>query len=132
MCVILFVCVCNIYCISTYELVVKSLCNYCRWNSYRATKRSLEDKVHYRSIMIDCLCTIPHGVYIFMHTCIVMTSTLQIFFQVHGNKRHIRMLLVARVQIQHEVRNQATIMIIMCQCLSSFQMRMVERKCHPA
>ena len=115
----------HIYCISTYELVIKSLYNYCRWSSYRATKRSLEDKVRYRSIMIDCLCTIPRGVYIFMHTCIVMTLTLQIFFQVHGNKRHIRMLLVARVQIQHEVRNQAA--IIVCQCLNSFQMRMVEQ-----
>ena len=37
------------------------------------------------------------------------------------------MLLVARVQMQHEVSNRAASKVVVCQCLSSFQMRMVEQ-----
>ena len=37
------------------------------------------------------------------------------------------MLLIVRIQIQHEVRSQAAIKVIVCQCLGTFQMRMVEQ-----
>ena len=37
------------------------------------------------------------------------------------------MLLIVRIQIQHEVRNRAAIKVIVCQCSGTFQMRMVEQ-----
>lgn len=63
-----------------------------RWKAYKSSKIALENRV---------------GVFLwyFFHQ-FSMNCTLFLFQQLEGKKQHIRPMIIARVQLQHEVRNR--------------------------